>query len=334
MIKILLSIFVREAVNDGESHPVVHKTIKALIALVRSPLTYVVSFAAIISATVALLITFGISAPATHTSNTSSSTTPKAKTAFLYVGVTSSGKVVTNQSATTSAISGTLDKTAIGIAPDHTGGGYWVLHTTGAVTTLGNAPSLCGGTVTLSKPVSIASTPQGEGFWVVSASGQVVACGSAPNLSTLPAKGVTVTNITEIVSYSPGDGYWLVGSNGGIFAFGKSWWWGVPTQTDLNGHGVVVGLTPTSDAQGYWIVTKTGAIFAFGNAQTMGMAPAGTKDVVSLLNPQGSTTSTSMWLVEANGTFVRLNGKGTEKPLSLGGDAQLTGIVAVAPLAT
>jgi hypothetical protein len=130
----------------------------------------------------------------------------------------------------------------VGIATTPGDGGYWLVSSTGTVYDLGNAGAL--GNATSGPIVSITSTPSGTGYWLTSDNGTVSNFGNAVNSGSLPAKGVSITDIVSLVPSPDGGGYLLIGRDGGIFAFGDATFPG-----SLPGDHVVVddivGAVPT-----------------------------------------------------------------------------------------
>ena len=79
--------------------------------------------------------------------------------------------------------------TAVGAAPDITGGG-WIVGSNGSIETTGGAP--CFGSLvgeSLNAPiVGIASTPDGKGYWLVASDGGVFAFGDATFYGSMGGK--------------------------------------------------------------------------------------------------------------------------------------------------
>ncbi len=130
----------------------------------------------------------------------------------------------------------------VGIATTPGDGGYWLVSSTGMVYDLGNAAAL--GNAASGPIVSITATPSGAGYWLTSNNGTVSNFGNAVSSGSLPAKGVSVSNIVSLVPSPDGGGYLLIGRDGGIFAFGDATFPG-----SLPGDHVtvnnIVGAVPT-----------------------------------------------------------------------------------------
>ena len=150
---------------------------------------------------------------------------------------------------------------AVGAAPDPTGGG-WIVGSNGGVSTTGGAPclgSLAG--QTLNAPiVGIAATPDGKGYWLLASDGGVFAFGDATFYGSMGGKPLNKP-IVGIAATPDGKGYWLVASDGGIFTFGDATFYGSMGGKPLNKP--IVGMAADPTTGGYWEVASDGGIFSF-----------------------------------------------------------------------
>ncbi len=151
--------------------------------------------------------------------------------------------------------------TAVGAAPDPTGGG-WIVSSNGSIQTTGGAP--CYGSLagqSLNAPiVGIAATPDGKGYWLVASDGGVFAFGDATFYGYMGGKPLNQP-IVGMASTPDGKGYWLVASDGGIFTFGDATFYGSMGGKPLNKP--IVGMAADPATGGYWEVASDGGIFSF-----------------------------------------------------------------------
>ena len=151
--------------------------------------------------------------------------------------------------------------TAVGAAPDPSGGG-WITSSNGSVSTTGGAP--CYGSLTrqtLNAPiVGIAATPDGKGYWLVASDGGVFAFGDATFYGSMGGEPLNKP-IVGMASTPDGKGYWLVASDGGIFTFGDATFYGSMGGKPLNQP--IVGMASDPATGGYWLVASDGGIFSF-----------------------------------------------------------------------
>lgn len=151
--------------------------------------------------------------------------------------------------------------TAVGAAPDASGGG-WIVGSNGNIQTTGGAP--CYGSLagqSLNAPlVGIAATPDGKGYWLVASDGGVFAFGDAAFCGSMGGKPLNKP-IVGIAATPDGKGYWLVASDGGIFTFGDATFDGSMGGKPLNQP--IVGMAADPVTGGYWEVASDGGIFSF-----------------------------------------------------------------------
>jgi len=70
--------------------------------------------------------------------------------------------------------------------------------------------------------MGIAGTATGEGYWLVGSDGGIFAFGTAQYAGSLPADGVSVSDVVGITESGTGtDGYLLVGSDGACSPSGR-----------------------------------------------------------------------------------------------------------------
>ena len=147
----------------------------------------------------------------------------------LVAGITPPGAftMVNDPSSSAPASSPSTTASKVAVVTERGGGGYWVVTSSGAVTSFGAAPyygSLAG--VALSAPVvGMAATPDGGGYWLVASDGGVFAFGDARFEGS--TGGVRLAAPVVGMAATPdGGGYWLVASDGGIFSFGDAFFYG------------------------------------------------------------------------------------------------------------
>ena len=188
---------------------------------------------------------------------------------------------------------------AVTLAPDATGGGYWVAAADGGVFSFGDAPyhgSL--GALHLYAPiVGMAATPDGGGYWLVAMDGGVFSFGDAAFRGSLG--GIRLAHsIVGMAATPDGGGYWLVAGDGGIFTFGDAGWYG-----SLGGKPLaapVTGMARTPDGGGYWLVAADGGVFTFGDARWYGSA-AGSGINTEVVGVAPTADGRGYWLAAATG---------------------------------
>ncbi len=175
------------------------------------------------------------------------------------VYASSSSTFVLNVSATSAL--GTLTS-AVGMAPNPAGSGYWIVDARGDVGAFGaaaNYGSMTG--IPLNAPIThIVSTPDGLGYWLVAADGGTFSFGDAQFYGSMGGKHLNAP-VVDIAPTKDGRGYWLVASDGGVFAFGDAQFYGSMGSTRLNKP--VVGIVADNATGGYWEVATDGGIFSF-----------------------------------------------------------------------
>ena len=176
--------------------------------------------------------------------------------------------------------------------------GYYVAHSNGAVTALGDASSQGEPSGPLNKPiVGMAATPDGGGYWLVASDGGIFTYGDAQFYGSSGAIRLNKP-IVGMAATPDGGGYWLVASDGGIFSYGDAQFYGSTGAIRLNRP--IVGMAATPDGGGYWLVASDGGIFSFGDAQFYGSTGAIhlNKPIVGMATtPDGG----GYWLVASDG---------------------------------
>jgi hypothetical protein len=125
--------------------------------------------------------------------------------------------------------------------PDHSGNGYWLVTSAGAVYAFGDAPVFGSQPGGGSPVVSAVATPDGQGYWIVDANGSVWAFGNA-NAIGQPLGYVNVFNpATAIFSTSDGRGYWVAAARGDVFSYGDAPFLGSMSASGLNGQ-IIAGF--------------------------------------------------------------------------------------------
>jgi hypothetical protein len=202
---------------------------------------------------------------------------------------TGAGRVVTAGAA---AFSGDLSggpsppPAVVGIerAPD--GAGYWLASGDGRVWGFGSAAGSVGVPPgVLPQPIVgiVAPPPRNPStgaatcgaaaafcYWLVGADGSVYPFNVA-GYGSLPASGVSRSDVVGIAARPDGAGYWLVGSDGHVWAFGT----GTPWYGDTGGyqpepHMAIAGMgrraTGTGAGSGYFLTAVDGGVVDFGGA--------------------------------------------------------------------
>ena len=174
----------------------------------------------------------------------------------------------------------------VGMASTPTGDGYWLVDSSGNVTTHGEAANFgsMGGTV-LNAPIThIVATSDGMGYWLVAADGGTFSFGDAQFYGSMGGMRLNAP-VVDIAPTPDGKGYWLVASDGGVFSFGDAAFAGSMGGRYLNQP--VVGIATDNATGGYWLVASDGGIFSFA-------APFfGSTGAIVLNQPVVSMASTS-----------------------------------------
>jgi hypothetical protein len=125
--------------------------------------------------------------------------------------------------------------TAVTVAPDATGNGYWLFTTTGYAYAFGDAGKF-GSPGPQSVPVtSAARTPNSMGYWILFSNGAVASYGNANNYGS-PLGSIAPSNpATAIFATADGAGYWVATANGTVYNYGDAPSDGGTTALHLNG---------------------------------------------------------------------------------------------------
>jgi hypothetical protein len=169
----------------------------------------------------------------------------------------------------------------VGIAPDASGGGYWLVGSNGGVYSFGDAryhgsvPGIH--SIHLAAPIiGMAATPDGGGYWLVGSDGGVYSFGDARYRGSVPGSHSIhlAAPIIGMAATHDGGGYWLVGSNGGVYSFGDALYRGsVPGSHSIHLGAPIVGIATDATGGGYWLVGSDGGVFSFGDARYHGGVP-------------------------------------------------------------
>jgi hypothetical protein len=207
----------------------------------------------------------------------------------------------------------------------HTGKGYWLIQSNGAVVNMGDAgPHGSLGGVHLDAPViGSAATPDDGGYWLVASDGGVFNLGDAGFFGSLGDVHLNAP-IVAIATTPNGKGYWLVGSDGGVFTFGDAGFHGSLGDDHLDAP--IVGIVATPSGNGYWLVAKDGGVFTFGDAGfhgSLGDVHLDAPIVAIVATPSGN----GYWLVAKDGGVFTFGDAGFHGSL---GDVHLSApIVAI-----
>jgi hypothetical protein len=117
------------------------------------------------------------------------------------------------------------------VVPDASGNGYWVVTSTGAVYTFGDATNYGAPGPQSSAITSAVATSNGGGYWILDGAGQVFPYGNAAGLGSLPPGSAGGLNpASAIFDTSDGGGYWVVTALGKVSDFGDA-----PNDGDMSG---------------------------------------------------------------------------------------------------
>jgi hypothetical protein len=174
-----------------------------------------------------------------------------------YFAVAANGKVSgTGTAAVHGSAVGKLDGgTAVALLTTLDHEGYWVVSSTGAVVSFGDAVNF--GDHVGTHVVSAARTADGRGYWLLTASGAVLPFGDAK------AYGHHLGAV-RIAATPDGQGFWLVTSSGKVFNFGDAKPYGSVATSG------VIGIASSPDGRGYLIFTAAGKVLAKGDAHSSG----------------------------------------------------------------
>lgn len=188
------------------------------------------------------------------------------------------------------AATATATPTAVGLAGDPMGLGYWLLMSDGSVTAHGTAQRTGGVAVFRGVATGVAAFPTGGGFWRVRRNGAVTGVGRATlKLPSIPDRRGAVVGIA---SNPRGDGLWRVTSRGMVVGGGAAPSLGQPTSAAL-----LCGIAAHPEAVGYWILNRRGRVFSYGACRTYG-TPAGAGAVAIAAHPNGD----GYWVAKSDGT--------------------------------
>jgi len=202
--------------------------------------------------------------------------------------------------------------TAVGIAADPMGPGYWVLMSDGQVWSRGTAQ---GSAETFSgRAAAIAPFPTGGGFWRTRRNGRTTGQGTA----TLQTARIVNRQgrVVGVASTRRGDGLWRVTSQGQIVATGTATNLGAP-RTDVP----VTGIAAHPEAAGYWVLDRQGRVYAYGASKVLG-TPVGPAAVDIAAHPSGG----GYWVLQRNGRVTAFGAGAHHGNASL--DAPAVGIAA------
>ena len=191
-------------------------------------------------------------------------------------GATAAGDVVTLQQGNENpnpyygSVAGTrLRAPIVGIEPEPSNFGYWLVAGDGGVFAFGAAAFHgSAGNLRLRRPiVGMAPRPTGWGYWLAASDGGVFSYGDAQFHGS--TGGLTLRSPVVAIAATPtGNGYWLAAADGGVFAFGDAGFHG--SGADFGLRGPIVSMVASSTGKGYVLVAADGAVFAFGDAPFMG----------------------------------------------------------------
>jgi hypothetical protein len=207
----------------------------------------------------------------------------------------------------------------VGIAPTHSGGGYYLLDAAGRIFPFGDATShgSMAGRALNAPIIALAPTPSGRGYYLLGRDGGVFTFGDAQFHGSLGAKHLNAP-IISMTATTSGHGYWLLGSDGGVFTFGDAQFHGSTGGRHL--AAPVISMAAAPSGNGYWLIARDGGVFSFGvrfhgSIPGLGLCapPAGTQ-----IRP--TLTGAGYFVLAANGTvwpFGDAAGGASAPPLNL-----------------
>jgi hypothetical protein len=159
--------------------------------------------------------------------------------------------------------------------------GYWVVKPGGDIIPRGDAPVLCGGTLsncgfpelpldTENIIVAAAATPTGRGLWALGLDGRVWPAGDAGSYGEVTNDSKRPTGIVATPS---GKGYYVVLEDGGVYSFGDAVFYGSTGGKPPAGRqitGMALSIDNAGEVNGYWLVGEDGGVHTFGNAPFLG----------------------------------------------------------------
>ena len=166
------------------------------------------------------------------------------------------------------SMSGThLNAPIVGIAPNLSGTGYYLVASDGGIFAFGEDAKFYGsmGGTPLNYPITgMIASCEGEGYFMVARDGGVFAFGDATFSGSMGGTPINKGMVGITPNCAQG-GYWTYAQDGGVFTFGQN----------NRFHGSLGGNPPrsgvsrmeaASDGEGYWLITGAGNIHAFGSA--------------------------------------------------------------------
>ena len=180
--------------------------------------------------------------------------------------------------------------TAVALAADPMGPGYWMLMSDGRVIPRGTARRVGGAAAFNGDATGIAGVTRGGGFWRMKRSGAARGFAGAD----LNARAIADRD-SRVVGIAPsrfGTGLWRVTASGDVRASGAAEHLGEPNGTDA----AIVAIAAHPEANGYWVLNRDGKVFGYGSSDVMGTA-AGAGATGIAPHPSGD----GYWVVRANG---------------------------------
>lgn len=180
--------------------------------------------------------------------------------------------------------------TAVALAADPMGPGYWILMKDGRVLARGSARGDGRADAFTKTAAGIAPYPTGLGFWRLRPNGKVAAFGTAT--VTAPALDAADGRVVGVAANPRGDGLWRVTAAGRVRVAGAAAHLGDATATSTPVRAIV----GHPEADGYWILNRGGEVFGFGASHVLGAA-TGPRASGMAAHPGGD----GYWVVRRNG---------------------------------
>jgi hypothetical protein len=179
--------------------------------------------------------------------------------------------------------------TAVAIAADPLGPGYWVLRSDGSVVAKGSATKVGGAPAFDGRAAGLVAFPTGGGFWRMRSNGGVAAFGAA-DVSAQPRRN-RQSAFVGVAPTPSGNGLWRATALGNVAETGTA-----PDLRDPNSAARIVSIVANPERVGYWALNRRGRVFGSGASDVMG-PPVGGIATGLAAHPSGD----GYWVVRASG---------------------------------
>ena len=179
--------------------------------------------------------------------------------------------------------------TAVSIAADPLGPGYWVLRSDGSVLAHGHATRAGGAPGFDGQAAGLTPFPTGRGFWRMRANGGVSAFGAAD--VTAQPRANRESAFVGVAPTPSGNGLWRISARGNVVESGTA-----PDLRDPRSDARIVSIVAHPERVGYWALNRRGRVFGSGASEVMG-TPVGETAAGMTAHPSGD----GYWIVKAGG---------------------------------